>query len=130
MRRVRETTTPFHRLEPCESHEMLDLIGSKWALLTMALLDGVPPTRKRFSDIKRGVADISQRMLTTTLRQLERDGLVSRHYFPTVPPRVEYELTPLGAGMISALEPLGLWMKTCWPEIRDARSAFDDKAGS
>ena len=89
----------------------------------MMLFDGP----KRFSEIKRLVAGISQRMLTLTLRGLERDGLVTRTVFPTIPPRVDYELTDLGRGLSKPVIALGEWAKTHQNEIESARSHFDEK---
>lgn len=73
--------------------------------------------RLRFSELKAGIEGITQRMLTVTLRHLERDGLFSRHYFPEVPPRVEYELTEMGASMLPALEGFTSWIRDNWPRI-------------
>ena len=81
--------------------------------------------RLRFSALKRSVEGITQRMLTLTLRNLERDGLLVRHYFPEVPPRVEYELTGRGASMLPALEGFTSWIKDNWPRIEECRRAYD-----
>ncbi|MDE1186267.1 MAG: phage tail tube protein [Pantoea sp.] len=80
-------------LEPCAPHDVLSRLGDKWTTLVMSLLAIAPDNRLRFSQIKNGISGISQRMLTLTLRYLERDGLLVRHYFAEVPPRVEYELS-------------------------------------
>ena len=99
-------------------------VGGKWSVLIIVLLgDGA----KRFNEIKRGVGGISQRMLTLTLRGLERDGLVKRTQFPTIPPRVEYELTPLGRSLWKAVEPLGAWARGHVKHITRARAAFDQR---
>ena len=104
---------------------VLARIGDKWSVLIIVLLgDGA----KRFNEIKRMVGGISQRMLTLTLRGLERDGLVKRTQFPTIPPRVEYELTPLGRSLWDAVEPLGAWARGHVKHITRARAAFDKKA--
>ena len=79
--------------EDCEVRQILDRVADKWSLLVIALLDR---RRLRFTELRREIDGISQRMLTVTLRQLERDGLVDRTVHPVVPPRVDYELTPLG----------------------------------
>ena len=81
--------------------------------------------RLRFSELKSGIEGITQRMLTLTLRNLERDGLLTRHYFPEVPPRVEYELTAMGASMLPALEGFTTWIGDNWPEIERHRIAYD-----
>ena len=97
-------------------------VADKWSLLTiMTLSDGT----KRFSELQRGIEGISQRMLTLTLRGLERDGLVTREVFPTIPPRVEYTLTPLGQSMREPVNALGGWIVANLPEIDAARRRFD-----
>ena len=82
---------------------------------------------KRFNEIKRLIGGISQRMLTLTLRGLERDGLVTRTIFPTIPPRVDYELTDLGRGLSEPVMALGQWAKMHRPEIETARDRFDQR---
>lgn len=104
---------------------VLARVGDKWSVLIIMLLgDGT----KRFNEIKRMVGGISQRMLTLTLRGLERDGLVKRTIFPTVPPRVEYELTPLGRSLWAAVEPLGSWAQGHVADIKKAQDRFDKRA--
>src|SRR5579859_4207065 len=103
---------------------VLQRIGDKWTVLIVALLGDGP---KRFSEIKRMVGGISQRMLTLTLRGLERDGLLTRTIFPTIPPRVDYELTRMGRSLRAAVEPLGLWAQTHVPAIHKARERFDKR---
>jgi DNA-binding HxlR family transcriptional regulator len=103
---------------------ILGLVADKWTVLIVVLLGDGP---KRFNEIKRMVSGISQRMLTFTLRGLERDGLVTRTVFPTSPQRVEYELTKRGSGLWGAVEPLGLWARTHVNEILKARQQFDQK---
>ena len=82
--------------------------------------------RLRFSELMQGIEGITQRMLTLTLRNLERDGLLARHYFPEVPPRVEYELTVMGASMLPALEGFTSWIRDHWPRIEECRRAYDE----
>src|ERR1700694_2672260 len=89
--------------------EILDRVGDKWSVLVIALLG---ERGQRFSELKRAIEGISQRMLTLTLRQLERDGLVSRTVHATVPPRVDYALTPLGESVIAPLTGLMEWATT------------------
>ncbi|MFP1133285.1 winged helix-turn-helix transcriptional regulator [Asticcacaulis sp. W401b] len=110
---------------PCPPHDVLARLGDKWTIMVVSILSIAPDNRLRFSEIKHSVDGISQRMLTQTLRHLERDGLLVRHYFPEVPPRVEYELTPLGKDMLPALEGFTLWIRRNWPKIIDARKMFD-----
>jgi len=81
--------------------------------------------RLRFSTLQREVGGITQRMLTRTLRNLERDGLVVRYYFPEVPPRVEYELTEMGLGILHALEGVNLWIRDNLPRVEANRRAYD-----
>lgn len=98
--------------------------GDKWSVLIVVLLGHGP---KRFNEIKRSVPGISQRMLTFTVRGLERDGLLTRTVYPTTPPRVDYELTPLGSTLWCALEPFSNWARKNMNEIVAARAAFDAK---
>jgi DNA-binding HxlR family transcriptional regulator len=91
-------------LQPCAPHEVLMRLGDKWTLLVMLLLSLAEEKRMCFSALKADIQGISQRMLALTLRNLERDGLVTRHVFPEVPPRVEYALTDMGKSMLPALE--------------------------
>jgi len=88
-----------HQEGDCAFRSFLDRVADKWSLLLISTLEQAPHQRARFSDLKRSIPGISQRMLTLTLRNLERDGLLTRHYFPEIPPRVEYELTTLGRGL-------------------------------
>ena len=101
---------------------ILARVGDKWSLFVIMLLGNGP---RRFNEIKRMVGGISQRMLTLTLRGLERDGLVTRTVFPTIPPRVDYELTDLGRGLWQPVEALGKWARDHQIEIEDARARFD-----
>jgi DNA-binding HxlR family transcriptional regulator len=112
-----------HTSSDCRAvSSVLARVGDKWTVLIVALLGDGP---KRFSEIKRMVGGISQRMLTLTLRGLERDGLVTRTVFPTVPPRVDYELTDLGRSLWQPVEALGAWARTNQAEIEASRRAFD-----
>jgi DNA-binding HxlR family transcriptional regulator len=101
---------------------VLARVGDKWSVLIVNLLGDGP---KRFNEIKRMVGGISQRMLTLTLRGLERDGLVTRTVFPTVPPRVDYQLTELGRSLWAPVEALGAWAQQNQDEIAASRQAFD-----
>jgi DNA-binding HxlR family transcriptional regulator len=101
---------------------ILARVGDKWSVFVIMMLGDGP---KRFNEIKRMVGGISQRMLTLTLRGLERDGLVTRTVFPTIPPRVDYELTELGRGLRRPVEELGRWAIEHRTEIEDARAQFD-----
>ena len=101
---------------------VLARVGDKWSVFViMMLIDGP----QRFNELKRMIGGISQRMLTLTLRGLERDGLVTRTVFPTIPPRVDYELTDLGRGLANPVQALGQWAFAHLPEIEAARTSFD-----
>lgn len=101
---------------------VLARIGDKWSILVVMTLTDGP---RRFNDLKRTIGGISQRMLTFTLRGLERDGLVSRTVYPTIPPRVDYELTPLGRSLQAPVQALGSWAFANLPAIQAARTRFD-----
>ena len=109
----------------CPIRNVLDQIGDKWSTLFVMLLGERP---HRFGELRRAVPDISQRMLTQTLRNLQRDGLVARQVFPTVPPGVEYSLTPLGHSLIVPLSHLIRWAEAHHGEIRGARDTFEADA--
>ena len=106
----------------CEVRQILDRIAGKWSLLVIALLDG---RARRFSELQRMIDGISQRMLSVTLRQLERDGLVTRTVFPVVPPRVDYELTELGRTLLETTQALVAWTERHQNEIAASRAAYD-----
>jgi DNA-binding HxlR family transcriptional regulator len=106
------------------AREVLNLVGDKWSVLAVSLLGDGP---KRFSELKRAIEGISQRMLTLTLRGLERDGLVTRTVFPTIPPRVDYELTRLGRTLLEPVAALAAWANKNRFEIQEARDRFDKK---
>jgi DNA-binding HxlR family transcriptional regulator len=110
--------------EDCEVRQILDRIADKWSLLVIALLDR---RRLRFTELRREIDGVSQRMLTVTLRQLERDGLVRRTVHPVVPPRVDYELTPLGVSLHETVQALVTWTDAHQREIAAARSAYDSR---
>jgi DNA-binding HxlR family transcriptional regulator len=111
--------------EDCRNvSSILARVGDKWSVLIVVLLGDGP---KRFNEIKRMVGGISQRMLTFTLRGLERDGLVTRTVFPTTPQRVDYELTKLGGTLWEAVKPLGSWARTHVSEILASREQFDQE---
>lgn len=111
---------------PCAPNGVLARLGDKWTILVMSHLAVAPKHRLRFSELKSGIEGITQRMLTVTLRHLERDGLLTRHYFPEVPPRVEYELTEMGASMLPALEGFTSWIRNNWPRIEACRLRYDE----
>ncbi|THV21614.1 winged helix-turn-helix transcriptional regulator [Peteryoungia ipomoeae] len=104
--------------------EMLARLGDKWTVLVIMMLGDGP---QRFSDLKRMVVGVSQRMLTLTLRALERDGIVERTVHPTVPPRVEYALTDLGRSFSVPVKALGGWVFANHEDIQSARARFDER---
>jgi DNA-binding HxlR family transcriptional regulator len=106
--------------------EVLGRIGDKWTVLVVNLLGQGP---KRFNEVKREIGGISQRMLTLTLRALERDGLVIRTVHPTVPPSVEYKLTDLGHSLRAPVSALGAWALANQEAMAKARSRFDATTG-
>lgn len=110
-----------HPLE-CPVRDVLDRIGDKWSTLLVAALAGGP---RRFSVLQRAIPDISKRMLTQTLRELERDGLILRQVFPTKPPRVEYRLAPLGVSLLGPLGVLIAWADEHHESFCAARQHFD-----
>jgi DNA-binding HxlR family transcriptional regulator len=113
----------LHVAEDCRAvSEVLARVGDKWTVLVVSLLGDGP---KRFNEIRRGLGSISQRMLTLTLRALERDGLVTRTVYPTIPPRVDYELTRLGHSLLQPVSGLGLWARQNRSAIEAARRRFD-----
>lgn len=106
----------------CPVRDVLDRIGDKWSVLILMMLAREP---KRFSALNKAVGDISKRMLTQTLRALQRDGLVERTVYPTTPPRVDYRLTDLGRSSLQPLAGLIVWADKRHDDIRTARDAFD-----
>jgi len=108
--------------EHCPSRDLIGLVGDKWTLLVMrAVGEGI----RRNGDLKRRVEGISQKMLTQTLRGLERNGLVARRDMQTVPPHVEYTLTPLGTSLRAALSEIDRWLEANLEAFKQARCAFE-----
>ena len=108
----------LHVPEDCRAvSEVLSRVGDKWTILVVSELGNGP---KRFNEIRRALGSISQRMLTLTLRGLERDGLVTRTVFPTIPPRVDYELTKLGRSLLEPVSGIGLWARQNRAAIQEA----------
>ncbi|NUS44053.1 MAG: helix-turn-helix transcriptional regulator [Mycobacteriaceae bacterium] len=108
----------------CEIRELLDRLADKWSLLVVELLG---TGKRRFGELHREIDEISQRMLTLTLRHLERDGLLMRTVHPVVPPRVDYELTPLGHSLLATIEPLVAWTRAHRDEVAAARTEYDTR---
>lgn len=106
----------------CPVRDVLDRVGDKWSSLVLLSLK---PGPKRFGVLRREIEDISQRMLTETLRHLQRDGFISRKVIPVTPPQVEYALTPMGQSLQATLAVLAEWSAAHHPAIRAARNAYD-----
>lgn len=120
------TLSHHHDTHSCRAvSDVLSRIGDKWTVLVVELLADGP---MRFNELRRLIGGISQKMLTTTLRGLERDGMVTRTVYPTVPPRVEYELTKLGRELQVPVRALGHWARENIDRIDDARRRFDARA--
>jgi DNA-binding HxlR family transcriptional regulator len=113
-------------MDDCPVRDVLDSVGGKWtSLMILGLADGP----RRFSQLRRFIPDISQRMLTQTLRDLQRDGYLTRTVYPTQPPSVEYKLTPLGHSFLALLRTLVHWSSENHAAIRAARTAYDAEQG-
>jgi len=122
--------SPSHIRVPTDCRtvtEILSRVGDKWSVQVVVQLGEGP---KRFNELRRLVNGISQRMLTLTLRGLERDGLVTRTVYPTIPPRVDYQLTDLGCSLLKTVRALGDWAIQNRDEILAARRRFDEAGGS
>ena len=117
-----------HTPTNCRAREMLVRVADKWSMYVIHVLADAGPLR--FNEIRRRVDGVSQRMLTVTLRGLERDGLVRRTMHPEVPPRVEYELTPLGATLRELVNGLIAWSGAHLAEVDAARARYDARAKS
>jgi DNA-binding HxlR family transcriptional regulator len=121
---VTEIHRGFHNTECRKVSRVLARVGDKWSVLIVMLLADGP---RRFNEMKRMVEGISQRMLTLTLRGLERDGLVTRTVYPTIPPRVDYELTALGRSLCEPVMALGGWARANIDAIDTAQADFDKR---
>jgi DNA-binding HxlR family transcriptional regulator len=108
--------------DACRTREVLDIVGDKWSLLVVRTLSGGP---RRFTELKRSIDGISQRMLTVTLRGLERDGILTRTVHNVMPPHVSYELTPMGKTLREAAAPLLQWSTVHLTHIDAARADYD-----
>ena len=113
----------IHRGEDCRAvSDILQRVGDKWTVLVVGKLG---EGQMRFNELRTAVGGISQKMLTTTLRGLERDGFVTRTVFPTIPPRVDYELTDLGYELLEPVNRLGEWARKNTARVNAARARFD-----
>ena len=114
-------------LAACPSRQLLDSISDKWVTLVLAHLAGGP---QRYSDLARQLAGVSQKMLTQTLRKLERDGMLTRQVTPSVPVRVDYELTPLGRSLHTVVLEFKTWAEAHMDDVLDAREAYDAQSAA
>ncbi|MDR9855107.1 helix-turn-helix domain-containing protein [Paenibacillus sp. VCA1] len=115
---------PAFSVTSCTARRVLEIVSNKWPVLIIFVLE---KGSKPYGQLQRSIADISQKMLIQTLRQLERDGLVERSVLPEVPPVAEYALTPLGASLIPYLRQLNHWLNEHYPQIEQARKDYDAK---
>ena len=122
-----DDSRPARQEDPCRTREVLDIVGDKWSLLVVRNLSQGP---RRFTELKRAIDGISQRMLTVTLRSLERDGILTRTVHNVMPPHVSYQLTPMGKTLRQATAPLLEWSTMHLEHIDAARVAYDARRGT
>ena len=126
-RRDRERAAYNAYVAECPSRQVLDALSDKWVTLVLTALGGGP---QRYSELSRTIAGVSQKMLTQTLRALERDGLATRTITPSVPVRVDYEVTALGRTLLPVVRAVKDWSETHIAEIHQARTAYDQATGT
>jgi DNA-binding HxlR family transcriptional regulator len=125
-----DTVEPAHDVKPdayrkgCASRTVLDVVANKWVHLVVCALRHGP---KRFGELRRQLDGVTQKMLTQTVRALERDGLITRTLYPTIPPRVDYELTDLGRQVAALLDNILVWSEQHSAEITAARARYDSQ---
>jgi DNA-binding HxlR family transcriptional regulator len=124
---VGERSAAIGERSPCRAREVLQRVGDKWSVLAIDLLG---QGTMRFTELHRAIDGITARMLTVTLRGLERDGIVTRTIHPVIPPRVEYALTPMGRTLLDTIGQLVDWTDSHLPEIQAARAAYDARHAS
>jgi DNA-binding HxlR family transcriptional regulator len=112
----------------CSIRHILDRFGDKWSILIISILGHIG--KQRFNELNQQIGDISQKMLTVTLRSLEADGLISRKLYPEIPPRVEYELTDLGRSLLPHIEQLAQWAEQHMDCILKNREKYSQKKAS
>ncbi len=121
---MRNPCSPGTHIECRRMTGILSIVGDKWTVIIVMVLRQQP---RRFNDLKRTIGGISQQMLTRTLKALDRDGMIARTVHPTVPPQVEYALTPLGHSLSEPVHELGEWAQAHLDEIEENRSRYDDR---
>lgn len=124
---LRVTVQNYEHAQDCPFRNVLDKVGDKWSFLIFAVLEDGP---KRFNEIRRLIGDISQRVLTRKLRDLERDGYVCRTVHPVRPPKVEYSLTALGHSLLVPVKNFLGWALDAYPQIQRSREEYDRTEGA
>jgi len=119
---MKRKSEEFSVLELCPIRNVLDRFGDKWSILIIIILGEAG--KMRFNELHKSIGDVSQKMLTTTLRTLEADGLISRKVFPEIPPRVEYELTEMGRTLVPHIYSLSAWAEEHMPAIKRSRKKY------
>jgi DNA-binding HxlR family transcriptional regulator len=123
---ILESYKKFDLHDDCPVRNVLDRVGDKWSILIISILGECGTTR--FNQLNQMIGNISQKMLTVTLRTLEADGLVLRTMYPEIPPRVEYSLTPLGQSLLPAMEGLTRWAAENMPAVLASRQQYKTRA--
>ena len=118
------TVDSYEHAKDCPFRNVLDQFGDKWSFLILAVLEDGP---RRFNELRRLIGDISQRVLTRKLRELERDGYLTRRVYPESPPKVEYELAKVGHSVLAPIKAFLNWALEAYPDIQRARAAFDGR---
>jgi DNA-binding HxlR family transcriptional regulator len=127
--RSQESANEWGRQDPKAIRKLVATVGNKWSIFLVLALADLLGHRARFCELERAIPAISQKMLTLTLRQLERDGVVTRELFAEVPPRVEYQLTPLGLSLLEPMRGLVDWVSANWEHVRKAHSQSNVREG-
>jgi DNA-binding HxlR family transcriptional regulator len=125
---MKNSSEKKHSFPSCSIRHILDRFGDKWSILIISILGHVG--KQRFNELNTQIGDISQKMLTVTLRSLEADGLISRKLYPEIPPRVEYELTDLGRSLLPHIEELAKWAEQHMDCILKNREKYSQKKAS
>lgn len=124
---MRKKTAEIQRNVECPVRDVLDRIGDQWSTL---VLEALADRTMRFNALKRDIGDVSQHMLARTLRKLEQDGFVVRTFYPVIPPRVDYALTPLGQSLLQPIRSLTGWARSNHASILAARDSYRDRTSS
>lgn len=122
---MKNSSEKKHEFSNCSIRHILDRFGDKWSILIISILGHLG--KQRFNELNQQIGDISQKMLTVTLRSLEADGLISRKLYPEIPPRVEYELTDLGRSLLPHIEQLAEWAAQHMDCILKNRAEYAEK---